>query len=163
MRLCVFEGDGEMKKLILIVLLTLAGVANGAVVNIFDVQISPVGPSDLDIITIEIDGGFTGGGNTFDYSVFSPDEFSLELDLYFTGGFGPAIPQSWSHDEEIDTLALGSYDLSVQAFWRNSPAYDYVFHDDYFTNFEVVPEPATILLFGMGAVAIWRKSRRIGL
>jgi hypothetical protein len=48
-----------MKKLILIALLTLATAANGAVVNIFDVQISPAGPSDLDIITIEIDGSFS--------------------------------------------------------------------------------------------------------
>ncbi|MBW1855174.1 MAG: hypothetical protein JRJ00_10935, partial [Deltaproteobacteria bacterium] len=81
-----------MKRLILIVLLTLAGAVNGAAVSISDVQISPAGPTDLDIITVEIDGGFTKGGITFDYSDFSPDEFSLQLDLYFTEGLGPFIP-----------------------------------------------------------------------
>jgi hypothetical protein len=39
MQLCVYEKDGGMKKLILIILLTLATAANRAAVAIFDVQI----------------------------------------------------------------------------------------------------------------------------
>ncbi len=116
--------------------------------SISDVQISPVQPSFTDLITIETDGSFSQGGNTFDYSVFSSDDYSLELDLYFTGGIGSHLPQPWFHNDEIGILSQGSYDLSVQAYWRVTDTADYVLHDAYSTNFEVVPEPASILLFG---------------
>ena len=143
-----------MKRLILITLLTLAANANGTII---DVQISPVTPSVLDIITIEIDGGFSQAGNTFDYSVFSSGDFSPQLDLYFTGGIGAQIPTPWFHDEEIGTLSLGNYDLSVQEFWRPSATGNYILHDNYPTTFEVVPEPATLSLLAFGTL-IYRRT-----
>ncbi len=121
-----------------------------AAVSITDVQISPENPSINDIITIETDGSIPGGTIFFDESIFAQDEFAVQLDLYFTGGSGPQVPQPWFHDEEIGILSQGSYDLSVQAYWRNSSTADYILHDTYPTNFEVIPEPASILLLLAG-------------
>jgi len=125
-------------------------------VVITDVRISPENPAIDDIITVESKGSIPGGTLIFDEGVFTQDEFALRLDLYFTGGFGPQIPQPWFHNNEIGMLAQGNYDLSVQAYWRTGTA-DYVIHDTYSTGFEVVPEPATVLLLLSGAAAMKRK------
>ena len=120
-----------------------------AAVSINNVQISPDNPSIYDIITIETDGSIPGGGIALDESVFTQDEYALQLDLYYTDIAGPAIPQPWFHDEEIGILSEGSYDLSVQTYWRVGTA-DYILTDTYSTDFEVVPEPASILLLLAG-------------
>ncbi len=125
--------------------------------TITDVQVSPIQPSIFDIITIDAEGTFPAGTNWFDTSVFTVDEQSLQLNLYYTGGFGPQIPEPWSHDEVIGTLPQGNYDLLVQAYWRVSGATDYNFQDDYFVNFEVVPEPITLAFLALGAAFIRRK------
>lgn len=141
----------------IIILFLSLNIARGTTIT--DVQISPIQPSVFDIITIESEGAFPSGTNWFDTSVFTVDEHSLQLDLYFTGGFGPQIPEPWSHDEVIGTLSQGNYDLLVQAYWRSSGAADYILHDDYSVNFEVVPEPASILLLGSGLIS-FRKINR---
>lgn len=125
--------------------------------TITDVQISPEQPSIFDVITIESKGAFSGGTNWFNTSVFYIDDFSLQLNLYFTGGSGPQIPQPWSRDEVIGLLPQGNYDLSVQAYWRISEGANYILHDDYSTNFEVVPEPLTLCFLTLGIVFIRRK------
>ncbi len=128
-----------------------------AAVTITDVQISPDNPSINDSITIETEG-YIGGGTLFlDESVFAQDEFTLQLDLYFFIGAGPQIPQPWFHDEEIGILSQGSYDLSVQAYLRNSSPTDYILTDTYPTNFEVIPEPLTLALLALGSLFIRTK------
>jgi hypothetical protein len=127
---------------------------NASIVSINDVQVVPELPSLNDIITVEVSGGFAQMGPTFDESMFNQNVFSLELDLFFTAGFGPTIPVMWSHDEVIGTLLPGTYDLLAQAYLRNSPDSDYILNDFYFTNIEVVPEPATFLLLGLGGLIL---------
>ena len=145
-----------MLRVLAIILLAHSVNSFSVAVSITDVQISPDNPSINDIITIETVGTIPGGGIALDESVFTQDEYTLQLDLYFTDKAGPQIPQPWFHDEEIDILSQGSYDLSVQAYWRSSGTADYFLHDTYPTNFQVVPEPASILLFGLGLFAIRR-------
>lgn len=126
-------------------------------VTIDDVQISPDNPSIYDTLTIETQGSISGGTLFFDESLFAKDEFALQLNLYFTGGSGPQIPQPWFHDEGIGNLPQGSYDLSVQAYWRVTDTADYFLHDDYSTNFEVVPEPFTLSFLALGLAFIRKK------
>ena len=127
-----------------------------AAVSINNVQISPDNPSIYDIITIETDGSIPGGGIALDESVFTQDEYALQLDLYYIDTFGPHIPQPWFHDEEIGVLPLGSYDLSVQVYWKSGTA-DYTLHDSYSTNFEVIPEPLTLSLLTLGSLFIRKR------
>ncbi len=121
-----------------------------AAVSIDDVQISPDNPSIYDIITIETEGSIPGGGIAFDESIFAQDAYALQLDLYFTAQTGTQIPKPWFHNEEIGILSQGSYDLSVQSYRRISDMTDYILQDTYSTNFEVIPEPASILLLLAG-------------
>ena len=148
-----------MKRAILLIMVVLLlGVVDtqAAIVSISDVQVDPEEPSLSDIITFDVFGGFSHAGVTFTESQFSTNAFSLELDLFFTEGFGPLIPTGWSHSEEIGTLSAGTYDLTTQAYWRSSPGYEYILHDTFPLEFEVVPEPATILLFSLGGVILNR-------
>jgi len=128
-------------------------------VIITDVQISPEQPSFTDVLTIKSQGNFPGGTLWHDTSDFIVDDFSLQLDLYFTGGSGPMIPQLWSHDDQIDALPVGSYDLLVQTYWKSSGTQDYFLHDEYTTEFTVVPEPASFLIITSGLLFIRRKKR----
>ena len=156
-----FQGRLTMKKggmLRVLIVVFLAHSVNSfcAAVTINNVQISPDNPSINDIITIETDGTIPGSGIALDESVFTQDEYALQLDLYYTDTFGPQVPHSWFHDEEIGILPQGSYDLSVQAYWRLTDTVDYFLHDSYSTNFEVVPEPTSVLLLLVGVPVMRR-------
>ena len=146
----------RMRLLLMIGAILLMDVvsANASIVSINDVQVVPELPSLNDIITVEVSGGFTHMGPSFDESTFNQNVFSLELDLFFTEGSGPTIPTAWSHDEVIGMLLPGTYDLLVQAYWRNSPDYEYILHDTYPVDMVVVPEPTTVLLLGIGGLVL---------
>jgi len=155
-----------MKKnrfLIMVLIGTITFQAKAIIVSISDVQISPEQPFISDVITVESWGGFTEGTLFYDTSVFAKDDLSLQLDLYFTGGPGPTIPQAWFHDEVIGTLPQGNYDLLVQAYYKSSGAAEYSLHDEYSTSFEVVPEPLTLAFLALGGFLIraYNLERRI--
>jgi hypothetical protein len=135
--------------------------AQAEIVSINEVQVFPDTPSLNDIITFEVSGGFTHMGPSFDESEFNQNVFSLELNLFFTDGFGPMIPDVWSHSKEIGMLLAGVYDLNVEAYMRLSTESEYILHDTYPVQFEVIPEPATAFLFGLGVVFILRKKHGI--
>ena len=100
----------------------------------------------IDPITIFVSGE-ESGYVTIDYSDFQIDGTSLDLDIYFlTGVFQIVTP--WSHLEDIDALLIGTYELTVNTIFESAPH----LNDSYYTSFEVIPEPATILLFATGAI-----------
>lgn len=147
-----------MKKNIYLILVLIGTIVPCATaLTITDVQILPEHPSISDSIIIESEGGFPGGTLFYDTSVFTVNELSLQLDLYFTGGSGPQVPQMWQHDDVIGILPEGNYDLLVQAYYRSSGVAEYSLHDDYSTSFEVVPEPATLSILGVGILYIRRR------
>lgn len=148
-----------MKKLYLSAVLMMLGSAfAGAVINISDVQIVPETPSIYDIITINTQGYIPGGGIHYDETLFSVNNYLLQLNLYYTDRIGTAIPKPWSHLDEIGALPQGNYDLLVQAYWRVGTS-GYILHDDYSTVFQVIPEPCTLFLFIVGALLAGRKRK----
>ncbi|MEN6306893.1 MAG: PEP-CTERM sorting domain-containing protein [Anaerohalosphaeraceae bacterium] len=146
-----------MKRIYLsAVLMILDSAFAGPIINISDVQIIPETPSVYDIITINTQGYIPGGGIHYDKTLFSVNNFLLELNLYYTDRIGTAIPKPWSHLDVIGTLPQGNYDLLVQAYWRVGTS-GYILHDDYSTAFQVIPEPATLSLLAFGAVLVRKR------
>ena len=146
----------RMRSLLMVGAILFIGTisANARIITIRDVQIVPESPSLVDIITVEVSGGFSSRGPRFDISEFSQNDFSLGLDLFYTAGVGPTIPEAWSHSEEIGELSLGIYDLNVQAYLRSTTASEYILEDIYPVQFEVVPEPVTAVLLGAGLLGV---------
>jgi len=122
-------------------------VATSASVNatITDVSIVPSLPTSLDVISIDI-SGVEGTGPVFVTDTdFSQDGTSLELDIFLDVGFLMVVTP-WSNTENIGTLPIGFYDLTVRT-WEES-----IETDTYSISFEVVPEPTTVVLFGLGGL-----------
>lgn len=122
---------------------------------ITDVSILPEEPTAIDPITIITSGVEGSGGVVITNSNFLIDGTSLELDIFLDVGVFTVITP-WSHPEDIGTLLMGTYDLTVNTIVELQP----VLNDTYFISFEVVPEPTTAFLFGSGVVFILRKKHK---
>lgn len=115
--------------------------------SITDVHHLPQPPNINDAITIITSGIAAGGAVFIDGSNFERDGTSLRLDIYLTIGYFTVITP-WSHLENIGKLPSGLYDLTVNAF-------DGTDLSDTFTyEFQVIPEPETILLLSAGILGI---------
>ncbi|MHC4060389.1 MAG: PEP-CTERM sorting domain-containing protein [Planctomycetota bacterium] len=136
-------------KILIIGVMVLASSVSGSPIGIHieDVEITPQVPTILDTININVLGSASGATSLVEYSEFSQDGTSLQLDLFVDVGI-IAIPSTWSHLEELGPFAAESYSLSVRAFEYQ----DGTLKDTYTKDFVVIPEPATLLLLAIGAV-----------
>jgi len=123
---------------------------------ITDVVIQPVTPSATDNISFIIDGIENSGGvNIADVScTMNNDLITLDLSLE-VGPFLSLTP--WNHTYEVGLLPVGNYDLTVNSIVISDPLENSTFT----TDFEVAPEPTTILLFGTGIFFLRRKNNLI--
>ena len=122
--------------------------------GITDVYIIPEEPLPDEIITIYASGYASSAGPQVDYTEFSATGTSLSLDMFFLWGILPVVT-SWSYSEEILPLAPGDYTLTLQSFGPPYAPYYGRLEDTYITSFTVVPEPATVVLLGMGGVLLF--------
>ena len=136
--------------------LVWAQMAMGAWIPIDGAYTIPSQPATTDPITI-VAYGQVGYINTpIDHTDFYMADTSLQLDIFFdfSETLLPMVAP-WSHSEPIGMLSEDSYTLTVRTFeW---PVI--VIADTYLTSFEVVPEPATVLLLGLGGLALLRRRR----
>ena len=139
-----------MKKIILLIIgayLAMSTMTAQAVIT--DVFIFPEEPMVIDPITIITSGVEGSGGVVITSSSFLIDGTSLELDIFLDVGVYTVITP-WSHSEDIGALLMGTYDLTVNTIVELQP----VLNDTFFKSFEVVPEPATLLLLGAGSLVL---------
>ena len=136
-----------MKKVAAIIIAILLISSSTTQAEITDVFIFPEEPIEIEPITIITSGVENYGGVRINSSSFLIDGTSLELDIFLDLGRLDVLTP-WSYSEDIGTLLMGSYDLMVNTINELEPE----FNDSYYTTFEVTPEPASILLFGVGAM-----------
>lgn len=127
-----------MKKLFLLtIMMTILCSVKTVRAVVTEVDIQPIEPTNIEVITIVVSGGEGAGPVWITDSVFQVEGTSLELDIFIeVGPFDVITP--WSHSEIIGTLPVGSYDLAVTAHA------DYGSHietDTYLISFTVVPGP----------------------
>ncbi len=112
--------------------------------------ILPETPSIYDSIDILSSATSGCGPVTIEGSFFQKNGTDLTLNLDFKIGISQVITP-WSYTESIGTLHAGIYDLTVIANYDYS---DFTASEEYFTSFEVVPEPAAIVLLCFGWMLI---------
>ena len=146
----------DLKRKNMVVLFVICGVIFFGQVCVYgkitDVVISPESPTDLDPITITTFGVESSGAVTvsdFDYLI---DGNMLELDIYINVGSYQVITP-WSYSEDIGTLPVDIYDLTVNVINEYEPS----LNDTFSTSFEVVPEPASLLFLAIGMAIVQRK------
>ena len=129
-----------------------------------DVTISPSAPTILDLIDIDVDGTENSGGVEIILNDFTINNTQLTLDLDVRMG-NLTVMTPWSYTyEDVGPLGVGDYDLDVIAnfyvFDMTGGGFIYLGIQTDYSSFEVtVPEPATICLLGIGALALRRKHR----
>jgi hypothetical protein len=142
--------------IILVILLILASQAS-AETGITNVSISPASPGVTDQISILVSGLEGSGGVLITDTDFSVIGNTLSLDIYLY--LGPSdVGTPWSYTETVGTLSEGTYNLTVQRFLPSY--YPPPIVDSYSMSFGVTPEPATIVLLGVGAILARKKSVR---
>ena len=121
--------------------------ANMAQAEITAVQINPLAPTQFDPIEVITDGIETAGPVFINNAVFNVNGNNLQLDIHLEVGV-LAVITPWSYTHNIGTLHVGTFDLTVNAID------DYTLFNTgtYTTSFEVVPEPASILMLAIGAL-----------
>ena len=146
------------RKAIIAVIICMAFgfVADSAKAIILDVNIFPEQPTINDEITIITYGQALYRPVWIDGSGFSREGNFLLLDIFLHGGALPAVTP-YSHTENIGILPAGLYDLTVRTF--ETEGIDFIDVDTYSTTFEVIPEPATLLLLGLGFAQILNQKK----
>ena len=135
------------KKLILLIVLLYVVYPAQAIIT--DVSVLPGNPTDIDLISILVSGEEGSGPVLITDAVFDLDSFDITLDLTLEAGLSPVITP-WDYTYDVVLLSLGTYGLTVNSLVPSMPTQN----DTYITSFEVVPEPATVLLLGLGGLIL---------
>ena len=130
------------------------------------ININPPLPTDVDTVDI-ITYGWIGYVNDIVFldSDFNISGTSIDLDFYFydsnPGGIRIPIADRWDSTADIGTLSPDTYDVTSRAWVTEDffPPFYYRLADTHSTSFTVVPEPASLFMFGLGGLALLRRQR----
>ena len=134
--------------------------------SIDSVLISPTSPTDLDWITLRVEGEIMHTGIDLINSQFDQSGSNLSLDLYFyyDGGISLPVVLPYWYEHPVGYLTPGGYDVAVRSFYGISPFPGmppmYQLADEAQVSFNVLPEPGTMLpFFAAGLLAFLRRQR----
>ena len=151
-----------MKKILILIIsgvvfLGYAAPADGGVIDITDVSLTPETPSISTPITINSSGVIPWDA-WLEETVLTIDGYNIELDHHFIiTGFMSVT--EWSLSDELGFLPAGTYELTLRAMGSTGNLDYSEVYDTYSTSFEVIPEPATLALLCLGGLALLRKRR----
>jgi len=113
------------RKIVKVIALTIIICFSTSVnATITDVSIEPILPTSLDVIFVNVLGEENTGGVFIEDTDFCQDGMSLELDISLDVGVFQVITP-WSHTENIGTLPVGQYDLTVRTLEDGTETYTY--------------------------------------
>ena len=152
-----------LKFIAVVVIVSGLAAVSADVVTVDGINIEPDGPTDIDLVEITTHG-WIGYALYIDflYSDSYISETSIDLDFYFydSNPYGIKLPVAveWDSTVNIGTLSAGAYDVSSKAWViEDLICPEPRLADTYSTSFTVVPEPAMLLLLGLGTVILRRK------
>lgn len=137
----------KTKLLISFIVLLISILVLPAQASITSVTVQPEIPTIYDDISLLISGTEGYGSVLITDSAFTIDGTTIELNIDMVVGWFTVVTP-WSHTENIGMLPVGTYDLTVNTLVDSRSD----LNDTFITSFEVVPEPATALLFGLGGI-----------
>lgn len=137
-----------------IIIMFFSTSAAASSVSINSVDVIPEQPLEIDIITFDISGLASTMPSWVEYDQFTQNETSLQLDLYVNRGILYAI-SDWTYSKDISPLPAETYTLEVRAFDCRLGTLE----GAYTVDFTVMPEPATLVLFGLGLLIVRPLSR----
>ncbi len=147
-----------MRRLFILTLVFIMAEQTLAFFSIDQVAINPASPTSSDSITIDANGTVNFGGWTFNHSSFTANGTNLTLDFYFdVPDYVYWIMTTWDESKQIGTLSANDYTLTVHTYSITSSGTG--LDDTFQTSFTVTPEPMTIVLLGLGGLALLRKRR----
>lgn len=141
-----------MKTSFLAVIVAILGlsIVSPSIATITDVSVLPTQPTETDTISINVMGLEGSGGVQISDSVLTVNGDQISLDLSLELGW-LTVMTDWSHLETIGTLPSGIYELTVTTIDN------YNVMDSCLTSFEVIPEPCTLALLGLGGLVLRRR------
>jgi len=149
---------GKMKRAIFLLwtFICLLSVSEGKICYLV---LSPTQPTSSDVIELFAGGTTECNFANIDFMRFNAEGNVLQWDIYYSMGL-LTIVDAWDASKSIGTFSPGSYELVVNVYATQQPYGSYYLDDRGYLTFNVVPEPATLLLAASGGLVFLFKPRK---